>query len=999
MLLIHKFPPVTFTRLGLGLAILVLVISGCLKKKDYKPSDTEVLSTDIVFEDSTADTATPVAREGESSDSEESKDDNETATEKIDDVLISVRLPGEKNSPEQFSLIDTEGNMILPFVAHEVIKRIDVGVVTPPFDSQYFFEYCDFWSQRICGIITSKGKVIVDLDDSPPGSDTGSGGRETSWVSGTTVLKNGKFFFHMFYDGSYPATSYIPGVPEWESEWENEPEGCGDRLKNPNGELILDSEISRLTRGEKVLVRYPRRTVCSDNRSEAAPAFHDSEICELVSLPDNKKLNKVELKACLGEMHDLFPVMPVDSGGLWGYMNPEGEMVIPAIFHWAGYFHDGKTIVKISLSHAKEICAKTKKSPSPANEAILAACAKGFSAWEKTEQLCSMDPDVIKSKLNNPSFARKALQCMACVDDTFDSHDFMGKCSWTNSWTNKGFADTGWTIIDKKGQIIDRFDYDVSEIYVNTENARMIFSDGNYLDVTILPVYAEAVAKQYGYDCISKFYGNVAFVQKNYSDGLVDKNMQEVLPPQYRVVSGHGRDCNDLRFFHDIAAVEKNGLLGYINSQGKLITPIQYGDRSDYEFNEGSARVYRNALWGYINSKGKEITPIQYEDAREFRNGFAPVKRNGLWGYINEQGKEITPIQYEDAREFYRGFAFVERNGLRGYINEQGKEITPIQYEVLDYFQHGFARAKRNGLWGYINEQGKEITPIQYENVEDFQRGFARVKQNGLWRFIDTNGNEVTHTPDEVGEFFDGLALIMRDGLYGYIDAEGNEIIKPKFEEAAKRFYANRAIIKQDGKCGYIDLKGNIVTKPQWDGCEDYSTASETALVYNIIKGEKEYAHIYKNGTVVPEEYCLAPNPRYPDSDFARTFVRCRKLDNNFHALETEERRFEVYSLNELNTAPPNANIHWKENPKGGYSLVNALGENLAPYRIKIRPTKTRSGLSAFEAFGNVRDNWDEPYLGWINANGKILWPPNWNDPCTDTNGIVIWPEGSCMSK
>ena len=28
--------------------------------------------------------------------------------------------------------------------------------------------------------------------------------------------------------------------------------------------------------------------------------------------------------------------------------------------------------------------------------------------------------------------------------------------------------------------------------------------------------------------------------------------------------------------------------------------------------------------------------------------------------------------------------------------------------------------------------------------------------------------------------------------------------------------------------------------------------------------------------------------------------------------------------------------------------------------------------------------------------NGYILWPPGWNDPCADTDGVIVWPKGAC---
>jgi len=917
-------PQLTILRLSLFLTILTIIVSGCSKKIELNPQRTEASSND--------------AEENKSSNSEKATE-NEAATESPNykGQMISVRLPGGKNSPTQYTVIDTTGNMLLPLIEHEVANMFDVGVVTPPFSSPYFFVFCEEGCSVCCGIMASTGEQIIPICD-------GKTDEACSWLRNNVmdvhVLKDGKFFFEVegwYYSDALSETFKIPGAPEWEylsdenDEDERDGDGGEDRFIDSEGESIPSYRISKNDNGDRALVwYYSQKAECDDSHNEEEEAScKKRKRCELISLADKKKLNKIDLIDCGYKINALFPVVPTDSEGLWGYMNPEGDMVIPAMFHWTGDFMDNDyAIVKISLDHAKKLCADAQNSPSSANPDFLAACAEGFSAWEKAEEVCSSDPKDVESKLSVPAVARSALLCYHCVDTRFGTSDIEDYCAWTNNWTHERFVDIGWTKINKNGQIIDRFDYKAEDILTYDHAS-------NFNSETLGSFYQSEIAKQYNYYCITDLFGDIAFARdKAGRYGIVDRNMQEIVSPQFEFVDDGGWVCSREHFFYnDVAIVKKDGLYGYIDMQGKL------------------------------------ITPIQYEEAERI-DGFARVKRNGLWGYIDRHGKEIVKPQYEEVNHINDQLFVIKRGGVYGVINTLGKEIVKPQYEKVDHFNNQLFLVRQGGLYGLINTLGKEIVEPKYEEVWYIRDDVARVK---------------------------------RDGLYGYIDRQGNEIIEPKFQDAAYEFNHDRAFIKMDGKYGYIDRQGHVVIEPKWDGAEDFDDTTKTALVYNMVNDEKQYSLITMSGDILPVEYCLAPNPDYRyynAGPFIYTFVRCHRAGNGFGASENDYEFSSCY-LNELNSGPSNTDIRWEESA-GEYRLVNAKGENIASYHLKIKPTITITGLSTFVFFSDPNykrydlkyDN--SQYLGWINAEGKIIWPPNWNDPCTNTKGIVVWPEGSC---
>jgi hypothetical protein len=57
-------------------------------------------------------------------------------------------------------------------------------------------------------------------------------------------------------------------------------------------------------------------------------------------------------------------------------------------------------------------------------------------------------------------------------------------------------------------------------------------------------------------------------------------------------------------------------------------------------FAEGLAVVNKNGMWGFIDADGKEVIPLKYSYAVSFNEGFAKTKRNGKWLLIDKHGKE-----------------------------------------------------------------------------------------------------------------------------------------------------------------------------------------------------------------------------------------------------------------------------------------------------------------------------------------------------------------------
>jgi len=102
-----------------------------------------------------------------------------------------------------------------------------------------------------------------------------------------------------------------------------------------------------------------------------------------------------------------------------------------------------------------------------------------------------------------------------------------------------------------------------------------------------------------------------------------------------------------------IVVYAEDGLMGYINSEGKEIVPPIYGTIHPFgEYKENWARVEILAgLTGFIDSNGKTVVEPKYEYIEkfgEYKADWALVNVNNKYGFINTKGEEVVPPIYSE---------------------------------------------------------------------------------------------------------------------------------------------------------------------------------------------------------------------------------------------------------------------------------------------------------------------------------------------------------------
>ena len=283
-------------------------------------------------------------------------------------------------------------------------------------------------------------------------------------------------------------------------------------------------------------------------------------------------------------------------------------------------------------------------------------------------------------------------------------------------------------------------------------------------------------------------------------------------------------------FSEGMAAVVKDGKLGYINNAGEFVIAPKFEfdlisilRDGAYQFSEGMARIAIAHEWGYIDKDGDFLISPQYEGAENFSEGLARVELDQRYGYIDNTGTFVVKPKYESAAPcFSESLANVEIDQKHGYINVAGTLVIDPQFDSADQFNEGLARITMDHKYGFIDKTGAIVIPAEFDVAHTFQQGLARVRIDERYGYIKPNGElAIPAKFDDTFSFTEGIALVRNDDKYGFINRTGKVMIPLQFEDAYP-FSEGLAAVKQNQRWGYVNVRGEMVIECQYEDARSF---------------------------------------------------------------------------------------------------------------------------------------------------------------------------------
>jgi len=345
---------------------------------------------------------------------------------------------------------------------------------------------------------------------------------------------------------------------------------------------------------------------------------------------------------------------------------------------------------------------------------------------------------------------------------------------------------------------------------------------------------------------------------------------------------------------------EPDHILGYMNSQGEIVIPIEYRHVPEMyaylgapPFSDGLVIVHSldHDGVGIFDLDGRLVVPFQHDWGWTFSEGRAIISNWELGtSVIDSTGEIVVPFgRYSVISDFSEGLAAVNAGdwnvGRWGFIDRAGDELIPAEFQEAGNFSEGLAPVMRNNQWGFIDANGEVIIPFQFDSYivmgmwEDeavppgFFEGRAAIWQVELvpnhfgggyfpsrrWGFIDRENNAVSPFAfDWVTNFSEGRAVVHDQQGMGVIDLGGALVVPFGRYGHINSFSESRAAVMtgswDNPRWGFIDRLGEEIILPQYTEVHDFS---EGLAAVNIGTWDNpRWGFIDTDGNVVvPFEY------------------------------------------------------------------------------------------------------------------------------------------------
>ena len=364
------------------------------------------------------------------------------------------------------------------------------------------------------------------------------------------------------------------------------------------------------------------------------------------------------------------------------------------------------------------------------------------------------------------------------------------------------------------------------------------------------------------------------------------------------------------------------------------------------EFSEGLAAVERNGLWGFIDTNFQEIIPCEYKEVGSFYHGVCPVSDD--WksysliddtGKIFFQGLDSIFFNGDDYYSEVDGF-YVTKEEKAGIVNRMGRVVIPFEWDMIMPFYRGKAFSVRNNQLFIINRDGEILKRIGVFDDINFSDNvwYVSVKKDGYWGVVNRLGElKIDFLYDNIYTLSSDLFEVEKDDMHGIIDEEGNEIVDCQYKSIINFLYG--AVLCDFGKTRRIfDYEARKLLKGEYNPIAvwDYNEDDEEKKYYPMVSSDGFGVLVGRSGRVaLSTEYRKIWPPHeglikvfdYEDSTEWETD------DDGFEGMIDTEGEVVVPVIYDELSRPYSGLIVAKY--KGEYCIINSKNELVFPNKVR----------------------------------------------------------------
>lgn len=369
----------------------------------------------------------------------------------------------------------------------------------------------------------------------------------------------------------------------------------------------------------------------------------------------------------------------------------------------------------------------------------------------------------------------------------------------------------------------------------------------------------------------------------------------------YVLLSADGQELTDRPYiamrpkemFYEVALEEGTNVLGLIDSEGKEVMDLAYGDvevlsqrwQVGVVLEEATVDNYDYKSWGgehfylvsaydffFNGAKVGSLGRTQYQNANVFGNYLYIKDKSGNVSYYDSafnKSAYVGDSTYSEYEEDYRTHTFWHPGSNQqaftpgctltlddvqcaiACINNQFFDLqgnllftAANPYDTVSKFENGYARVRAFGKYGLIDDTGREVIPCQYDGINCsntyFGTDYQIVVKDGKVGYVDRNGNETTafqYSESTASSYSSPFTYL--DSLEGDVIVVSAAVgeIPQRFKEISMSSDRDSCpvicVSPEEDKAGVMDLAGNMVIAADgtYDNVYDFSLSNDGTLV------------------------------------------------------------------------------------------------------------------------------------------------------------------------
>ncbi len=248
--------------------------------------------------------------------------------------------------------------------------------------------------------------------------------------------------------------------------------------------------------------------------------------------------------------------------------------------------------------------------------------------------------------------------------------------------------------------------------------------------------------------------------------GYIDVNTGNI------IIDAETNDYQMAWVFSDgVAAVVKEGKVGFINAQNEVVIPFQY-DYSRIIKDSGIGYIFHRGYCPMTNAEGKMgiinlggdwvVAPIYDKIWWHPSSNYHIFIEDGKYGVLGNPLECVYAAEYDHIRidSEHKTFILV-RDGRMWQEDEDGNIVKSFMYDnayylsypcgykedgEIDYKLSDYLKYEVGNYYGIMNRiTGKPITPAIYSSINMLSQDLFEVQEYDScdWHTLDTNGNVV----------------------------------------------------------------------------------------------------------------------------------------------------------------------------------------------------------------------------------------------------------------